>query len=769
MAVAPAWASSGEKEFDLDELETSLEELERDLLEMNESNDKLLRSHAELMELQLVLDTAGPFFDYAQSRLQGLSQPGGLRDDGTIEAPLISSAQEASRLGFVAGLISQAKMAPFERVVFRATRGNMFLKQQACGKVMDPGLREEVEKCVFVVFFSGERARAKILKICDAFNANRYPFPEELDRQRQMNSEVMTRLKELKMTIDAGTSQRDTLLHRVSSNLRGWMTMVRHEKAIYHTLNMFSVDVTKKALVGEGWIPKSDRDSIKLALREATAQSNTQVQTVFQQLKTTSMPPTHFKTNKWTSAFQGIINAYGVPRYREVNPTVFTVVTFPYLFALMFGDVGHGLLLLMGALVFVVFEKKLGKGELNEIIAMAFGGRYVLLLMGIFAIYTGFIYNEFFSMPLNWFGGTSWACNFEACAEQLNAQHAAQNFTTTAERVEEAWVEYGKCACDLSMWRERPYLLGIDPIWHGTKTDLTMLNSVKMKMAIIIGVVQMSLGIICSLFNHLRKPVGPERHTVDKLSIYYEFIPQMLFLQLMFGYLSLLMIIKWMSGSVADLFTIMINMFLSPGSNECGDGCPDTDPLYGLGLLNLFLLLVCFACVPWMLLPKPLILKKQHEQKSQGGGTYEILEEVQSEGVTVEAAENGDHEEFEFGEVMVHQIIHTIEFVLGAISNTASYLRLWALSLAHSQLSDVFYNLVFMAAIQMKSPTAIVIGFFVWALATFGVLMVMETLSAFLHALRLHWVEYMNKFYYGDGKEFKPFAFSALTIDLDAS
>lgn len=86
-------------------------------------------------------------------------------------------------------------------------------------------------------------------------------------------------------------------------------------------------------------------------------------------------------------------------------------------------------------------------------------------------------------------------------------------------------------------------------------------------------------------------------------------------------------------------------------------------------------------------------------------------------------------ESHDFGEMIVHQAIHTIEFCLGCISHTASYLRLWALSLAHAQLSEVLWDMTMANVIPAEGITGfvalILMGAF-WLNTTIGVLCVME-------------------------------------------
>ena len=123
--------------------------------------------------------------------------------------------------------------------------------------------------------------------------------------------------------------------------------------------------------------------------------------------------------------------------------------------------------------------------------------------------------------------------------------------------------------------------------------------------------------------------------------------------------------------------------------------------------------------------------------------------------------DDGDEHE-NFADVAVHQGIETIEFVLGSVSNTASYLRLWALSLAHAQLAEVFLEQAFIPAVNTGNFVAIIVGYAIWAAATTGVLLMMDTLECSLYALRLHWVEFNNKFYKAGGYAFEPFAYTKI-------
>jgi V-type H+-transporting ATPase subunit a len=167
----------------------------------------------------------------------------------------------------------------------------------------------------------------------------------------------------------------------------------------------------------------------------------------------------------------------------------------------MFGDAGHGLIMFCASLFLVLRERQLERLRIkDEIFQMIFGGRYVVLSMGCFAMYTGMvgwagqvfvhhsyplqIYNDVFSKSVNIFG-SGWVLD---------------DFNETVWR---KWTNESEFVLDpATAFTGQVYPFGIDPIWGFAENNLAFLNSFKMKISIILGIGQMAFGVVLSYLNY---------------------------------------------------------------------------------------------------------------------------------------------------------------------------------------------------------------------------------------------------------------------------
>ena len=272
----------------------------------------------------------------------------------------------------------------------------------------DPVTGEPVTKSVFIAVFPGSKLRDKIDKICEAFGARIHDVPDEetAGAFESQIRDVMQYLNESQQYLNANRQRTRNILIGLASNYYQMMMQIRSMKGVYHVLNKCYVRKTG-FVAARGWMLADKMDRVQRIVRTLggvkggglTESSGTSI---------SSSPPTYFKTNKFTSVFQNTVDIYGVPRYQEANPALFTAVTFPFLFGVMFGDIGHGVLFTMLGMYLVFNEDNLSKVKnMNEMMKMAYDGRYMLLLMGLFAVYCGFIYNEFLCLGLDLFGMSS--------------------------------------------------------------------------------------------------------------------------------------------------------------------------------------------------------------------------------------------------------------------------------------------------------------------------------------------------------------------------
>jgi len=766
---------------DIDELAKKVSDAREKIDEMYESRKNLRSQLLLLIEEKYVITEANYFFEEIDSRNTDLEDENKNRvihnnlnlDNLTNERKLGSNtsnnnnnldsdeklnqenpenqdngATNKSNLKYVAGVIPRKTMPVFERILFRILRGNLCMNNSEIEEpLQDPETDQKIEKNVFIIFAHGDAMIQKIKRVSELMGANLYNLDVDQEVRRENSLKIFSKIEEIHKVHQATNDSIINDLKKISNDIESWQANIAEEIGVYEIMNMLNVNVNNRFMVGEGWCPTQKLRDVKNTFREVSEISKAETEPLFEIVQTNREPPTHQLTNKVTNCFQNIVDAYGIAKYKEVNPAIFTIITFPFLFAVMFGDSGHGILMTMAAFAMIYFEKKLLGKNLNEIFAMAFTGRYVIFLMGLFSIFTGLIYNDFLSKtfvyPLTRF-------------KMVDTQQPAEDgFRNVKGLLRDKDPDY------------RAYSFGIDPAWIDSENSLIFLNSYKMKLSIILGVIHMICGVLVNLCNHI--------YFKEYYLIICKFIPEFLMLSSIFGYLCFTIMYKWCYNwfnserQPPSLLNMLIYLFMSPGQVK------KEDELYtGQAVIQTILLLIFVITIPWLLLAKPLYLRYKAKQREM---QLQALEEEKDKNNNRDSIVNvapdvfipeNDPPKFSMADTLINQAVHAIEFTLNCISNTASYLRLWALSLAHSQLSHVLYNMLMETlAFNSELNTVIrgIIIFFIFAVfffLTLAIMLIMEGLSAFLHALRLHWVEFNGKFYAGTGYKYYPFSFNRI-------
>jgi len=385
---------------------------------------------------------------------------------------------------YFAGVVTLPQKISFERQIFLTSRGNSFIQ-------FDDSKQDKEDKIPFVVFFLGDQLKRSLKRLCQFMNIQ-ICYESDSERSREeLLQEAQNKKNDYHRIHYATQNQLTRDMNEISNLIKKWKIILLQEKAIRITLN--KCRITQNNIRCEGWIPTTKKLDVERILDAVTSNKG-----VGRAVLTSAEPrgeyPTYFETNDFTANFQSIVNTYGIPRYQEFNPAIPTIVTFPFLFGVMYGDIFHGSVLFLFSSLLVFGAPYLRKKGLDNF--SLFGGRYVLWLMGAFAIYCGVIYNDCMSIMINGWNKMQW---------NYIRDDSTHNIYLVQNKV---------------------YHFGIDPSWFGVDNKLSYENSLKMKLSVIIGVTQMTFGLFIKLSNHIF-----ER---DFVSILFEFIPQLIFMLVFF-------------------------------------------------------------------------------------------------------------------------------------------------------------------------------------------------------------------------------------------
>ena len=334
------------------------------------------------------------------------SRPGSINNEEEAKnVPLLDNNMDGGiRIAYVAGTILTSEVQRFKRLLFRATKGKALPHFHDMEEGVEDVHGKVNMKTVYVVVFEeGARIRSRVTKICDSFLGQRFNVDdgnfnakiEETERNIENSTRLLASTKdELKKYLQ-GVNETGFECSRFL--LYEWY--LKKEVALYANMNLLKRG--EQLFLGFFWCAKQDIPKIKDKVSELRSNRNLQGPQISAIEDHHLRPPTYFRLNDVTAAPQLVVDTYGVPDYHEANPGVFTVVTFPFLFGVMYGDIGHGFILFLFGCYLVFGKDSIEKS--NSMLKILLGARYMILMMGFFSFYAGVIYNDFMSIPIELF------------------------------------------------------------------------------------------------------------------------------------------------------------------------------------------------------------------------------------------------------------------------------------------------------------------------------------------------------------------------------
>ena len=751
--------------------QTYFDLIEGEILKNDRKISELVDSHEQVRENLNTLFEKNHVLQKVTELITDNAVYGHFGESQSEEDGIMSSTN--TNLVLMAGIIPIEYEMRFKRMIFRVSRGNATtafynleispeeyyytanLRQRALSmtnfnklKILGSESYQNMKnrKKIFSVVFTGSEENIllkKILKVCEIFQASRYAIPQSIKIQSELAAlaEDITEKKNILINIERNlvTLLRETNQFKEFKGYRYSIYKLYFEQQRLIYTNLGKCILRENFIDGRVWIPKNKLIDVQNTLNNLFKDQENRLNASLTDIENEPNfnPPTLILVNEFTLIPQLIVDTFGIPRYKEINPGYFTIITFPFLFGVMFGDIGHSLFLFCFSIYLLINNKTLSKST-NSMIQTLAQARYFLLLMSIFSFYCGLLYNDFLSVPLY----------FNSCYHKSEIKEDKEEKLLTKDK-------------------ECKYKFGLDPVWMISNNELAFINSLKMKFSVIIGVFQMTLGIVLKGINSI--------YDKNLIECFCVFIPELIFMLILFGYMDLLIFLKWSVNyegeekRAPDIKSYLMNMILKFGKlpPEPEEGLDWK--LYGSRDFyeNLHLSLVILAIICLIIMLVPTIILNYNKAKSQykNNNRRNLIDNEANENLIQNEEINlQENQEPLLSDFIVASVIETIEFALGAVSNTASYLRLWALSLAHSQLSAVFfeYSIGLLSRFTDNPLTdgiLLSIVFVIFGAVTFGVLLCMDLMECFLHTLRLHWVEFQNKFFKADGYKFSPFCF----------